>query len=188
MIDFSKHILRRIFLMISDTRRAWNIIAAENKPVSELRKTYVFPLILFCVLVTFLFKMLYTNENAFQIGFLGAFIEGIALFGGYFLSIKVAMWYFKKQNYSANAISCETIIAYSYSTIYVINVAVSVFPSLFFLKILYVHCAFLVWEGLRTMCGMEEDERGNTVILLTASIIFLPILINKMIYLMLPNV
>jgi hypothetical protein len=188
MIELFRNIVCRIWQLVSNTQQTWDIVAAEQKSVAALRKEYVFPLIAFCVVVTFLFTMLYADENAFQSGFVQAIIEGIALIGGYFVAKKISILYLQKHNINANRVACETIIAYSYSTIFVINVVVCVCPSLFFLKILYIHSAFLVWEGLRAMCGIEEEKRENMVIVFALTVILSPVLIRNFIRWMLPNI
>jgi hypothetical protein len=182
------NIIVRAWWLLVSTTDTWDEIATEDVSKNELRKHYVFPWIAFCVLTVAVFEGLYAKANGLEVGFLNALIAIISLVGGYFLSNSVCFWYLRKhQPEQYTLVDCEKIVSYSFTTIFILEIITTVFPSLFFLQILSIYTAYLVWEGSRAVLKMNEEERGNIVLVFTLAIVFIPVLISRIIHLMLPN-
>lgn len=183
-----KNIVVRPWRILIATSTTWDSIATLKVTKMEIRKQFVFPWIVLCVLTVLFFKSFYTFEKPLEIGIINAIITTVSLVGGYFLSNTICFWYLRKQypeKYSA--IDCEKIVSYSFITFFIIKIITTIFPSLFFIQILNIYTAYLVWEGCRAVLKLNEDERGNIVLVFTLSIIFIPILIAQIIHFMLPN-
>ncbi len=183
-----KNIFIQAWELMVTTTVAWDDIASKNATRKSIRSQYSFPWILICVFSVLFFKSLYANEKPIETGFLNAIITAVSYFGGYFLSNAICYWYLRKQipdKYSE--LDCEKIVSYSLTTIFIIKTITTALPSLFFLQILYVYTAYLVWEGCRAVLKLEDEERGNIVIIFSLLIIFSPALISFVIRLMLPN-
>ena len=71
---------------------------------------------------------------------------------------------------------------------YLLRIITSIFPELFFLKVLNIFTAYLVWDGCRGVMGMNEDERSNFVLLVTGMIIFIPLIVRYLLQWLLPNI
>ena len=183
-----KNIIIQSWELFVTAAATWDNIASEKVSKNELRKYYVFPWITVCVLVVFILESVYATEKGLEKGLLNAIITAVSFLGSYFLSNKVCFWYLRKQHLKQfTEIECEKIVSYSFTTIFALKVFTTALPSLFFLQILSVYTAFLVWEGCRAVLKLTEEERGNIVLVFTVLIILLPVLINKIIHLMLPN-
>jgi len=181
-------IVRSMGLFVATTP-TWDKIATEKFTGNEIQKQYIFPWISFCVLIVFLFESLYALQKGFEIGFIKAIITAVSFLGSYFLSNKICFWYLRKQHPNLySALACEKIVSYSFTTMFVLKVFTTVLPSLFFLQILSVFTAYLVWEGCRSVLKLNEEERGNIVLVFTSVIILSPIIISQIIHWMLPNV
>lgn len=182
------NIIVRAWWLFVSTTNTWDEIATENVSSNELRKHYVFPWIVLCTIFVSVFDGLYSGANVLEVGFLNALITLISLVGGYFLSNSICFWYLRKHQPEQHTyIDSERIVSYSFTTIFILKIITTVFPSLFFLQILSIYTAYLVWEGSRAVLKMNEEERGNIVLVFTLAIIFIPILISRIIHLMLPN-
>src|SRR5665647_1415191 len=183
-----RNIVDQSWEILISTVVAWNRIASLKVTKMELRKQFVFPWIALCVLIVFIFKSLYTSEKSIEVGIINAIITALSLIGGYFLSNAICFWYLRKhQPDTYSAIDCEKIVSFSFTTIFALKIIITIFPGLFFLQILNIYTAYLVWEGCRAVLKLNEDERGNIVSVFTLAIIFLPILIGQIIHFMLPN-
>jgi len=183
------NILELPWKLIISTIATWDFIASSHVSKKEIRNQFVFPWIAITVMVVFIFESLYASDKPLQTGLIHAIINTVSLIGGYFLSNTICFWYLRKQEPEKfTALDCETIVSYSFSAIFLLKIVTTVMPSLFFLQILNIYTAYLVWEGCRAVLKMNEEERGNIVLVFTIFIIFSPVIINQIIHLMLPNV
>lgn len=183
-----KNNIRRAWGLFVNTSPTWDRIAKENTSEKEIRKYQVYPWIFLCVVAIFISDLFYSPTNGLEKGILDSIITAVTLIGGYFLSNKICFWYLRKHvPDNSDSLSCEKIVSYSYTTIFALKTVTTLLPGLFFLQILSIYVAFMVWEGCRSVLKMTEDERGNIVLVFTLVIIFTPMIINKMIYLIIPN-
>jgi len=183
------NILELPWKLIISTTATWDNIASSHASKKEIRNQYVFPWIAITVMVVFIFESVYASEKPLQTGLINAIISSVSLFGGYFLSNTICFWYLRKQQPEKyTALDCERIVSYSFSAVFLLKIVTTVLPSLFFLQILNIYTAYMVWEGCRAVLKMNEEERGNIVLIFTLFIIFSPVVISLIVHLMLPNV
>jgi len=183
MVEILKNMVKRAWGIIISGSATWNEIAVEKTSVSVIRRQYVFPWIALTVAVAFLF-----NLQTFEKAILNAIITAISLFGGYFISNFICFAYLKNSRPDlASKTDSETLIAYSYTIIILIDLVTIIAPSLFFLRVLSIFAAYVIWEGCRAIWQLKEDERGNIVLIFSLVVIFVSVIINRMIHWMLPN-
>lgn len=186
MMEILKHMIKRAWGIIVSCNATWDEIATEKASVSSIRKQYIYPWFAVAIILSFLFGILY--NNSLEITLLSTIITALFLFGGYFISNMICFAYLKKkQPELASKTDCETIIAYSYTIIILIKITTIIIPRLFFLNILSVFTGYVIWEGCRAIWMLKEEDRGNIVLVFSIVVIFIPIIINKIIHLMLPN-
>lgn len=183
-----KNMFNRAWGLIISSGSTWDTIAEEKAPIARIRKNYIFPWIFLCIILSFAFEILYAESRPIEKGLLNAIITAIALFGGYFISNMICLAYLKKSKPElASKNECETVVAYAFTVIILIEVITIIIPSLFFLRILSVFTAYVVWDACRAIWQMNEEERGNIVLVFSIVLIFVPIIINRIIHLLLPN-
>lgn len=183
-----KNMFKRAWGIITSSEATWDQIAAEKAPVNVIRKNYIFPWIIVCILLSLALALFRADSKVFEAGLLNAIITTISLFGGYFLSNLICFAYLKKSKPDlASKTDCETVVAYSFTIIILIDIIITLVPSLFFLRILSIFTAYCVWEACRAIWNLNEEERGNIVLIFSIVLIFVPIIINKFIHILLPN-
>jgi len=189
MQEILKNMTSRAWVIIFSSNTAWDEIVAEKVLADIIRKQYIYPWIVVAVASAFLFNLIYASDRVFETSILNAIITALSLFGGYFASNLICFAYLKRTNPDlASKTSCETLIAYSYTIIILIEIVTIMIPSLFFLRILSIFIAYVLWEGCRAIWMLKEEDRGNIVLVFSVVIIFIPIIITKIIHWMLPNV
>lgn len=172
--------------LLTSSSNTWDKISLENIEGNQIRKTYLYPWIALCILITLIFDSAYADKNFIQTGLLQSLIMAISLLGGYFLSNKICFWYLRKNHdnqFSFNA--CEKVVSFSFTAIFTIKIISAIFPEFLFLHLLNIYVAYLVWEACRAILKIDEDERGNIVFAFTICIVFSPIIIGQCIHLML---
>lgn len=183
-----KNMFKRAWDIVVSGNAIWSKISEEKKPISVIRKEYIYPWIILCVVLVFLFNTIYASEKSIETGILSVIVTSLSMIGGYFISNILCLLYLKKYKPElASKNECETIVAYSYTIIVLIEILIAVIPSLFFLRILSMFVGYVVWEGCRAVWLLKEDERGSIVLIFSIIIIFIPIIINRVIHMMLPN-
>jgi len=182
------NILKHSWGLYISTVSTWDAIDNENLKKNEFRKYFIFPWISLCVLIVCVFDSIYAVDKPLETGVLNGIISGISLLGGYFLSNKICFWYLRKNHETIqSAVICEKVVGYSFTTVFLLDIVTTILPSLFFLQILNVYIAFMVWEGCRAIFKLNEEDRGNLVLVFTVVIIFIPVIISKLIQFLVPN-
>lgn len=177
-----KNIISRACKIVLSTSAAWDEIAAERLSAKQIRTQYILPLIGLTVAASFLFGLLYARTAMFETAVLRAILTSISLTGGYFVSNHICFAYLKaKRPDLTNKNQSETLVAYSYTIIFLIELFIIIVPSLFFLRVLYLLIAYVIWEACRAIWQLKEEERGNIVLVFSAVIILVSIFINGMI-------
>ncbi|HLP03960.1 MAG TPA: YIP1 family protein [Paludibacter sp.] len=183
-----KNILSSSWGLFTSTAETWEKIAVQNSTVNEVRKNFVYPWIVFCVFIVGISNGIYAQDKHIETGILNAIITGISLFGGYFLTNRICFWYLRKQQNGASTYKAsETLVSYSFTCLFALKAITTILPGLFFLQILNVFIAYLVWEGCGAVLKLNEDERGNIVLVFSLVIILVPLLISSVIHFILPN-
>ena len=183
-----KNTIERSWDLLTKTSLTWDRIAVEKENSKTIRKEYVFVWFAISTLLVFLTSLIYVSDRKIEFAFLKAVITAVSLFGGYFIANHFCFIFLKKKNIEdLSKDNCEKIVAYSFTTIFVLKVLLSLMPSLFFLQVLVVHCAYLAWEGLRAILNLDENERGNIILVFSLIIILSPMLISWILNFMLPN-
>lgn len=183
-----KKIIQTPWELLTSTPVTWDKIASVKISKNEVRNRFVFPWIMVCVLVTFIFKSLYSSNKSIETGFINSIITTVTLFGAYFVSKAVCFWYLRKHYQEKYpVVIAEIVVGYSFTITFIIEIITTILPGLFYLQILNIYTAYLIWEACRAILQLNEEERGNIVLILTSVIILSPVIINKIIHLMLPN-
>lgn len=184
-----KNLFKRAWGIIIAGNTTWDEIALEEKSIKEIRKSYLYPWIFITLILTFLFHLIYASERAFESAITNTIITSLALFGGYFVSNIICFAYLKKfKPELAQKAKCDTLVAYSFTIIILVEIVIVIIPSLFFLRILSLFAAYAIWEGCRAIWYLKEDDRGELVLVFSIILIFIPIIISKIFQFMLPNI
>ena len=182
-----KNIFIRSWGLMMSTSPTWEGIAEEQLKENDSLKQFFFPWTIFCTFIVFVFEALYANNKNFEIGFIYAIINVMSLLGSFYFTKSIANSYLKKNHEAIySKLNIEKIVAYSFTVVFVIKLVTTIIPSLFFLQILNIYTAYIVWEGCRVIFDINEDQRGKMMLLISLSIIFTPSVISRVMHFMLP--
>ena len=81
----------------------------------------------------------------------------------------------------------HTLVSYSFTVVFLLNIVLAFFPSLFFLALLGVYTLYIVFVGVGVILDIEENSRGKLSMSLSALIILMPLLIGWVLGKLLPN-
>ena len=189
IIDIVSKMLSLTRKLIIDTQSGWDDIANERSSVKDVFFHFTLPFVAVCVLFVAVFGYLYADVNAVAVGILKGLTVAISLLMGNYIAYRGGMIVLSHYNPSfAVKEKVAKLVFYSYSVMYLLVILTAIFPSMFFLKVLNVYTAYLVWDGCRSVMGMNEDERSNFVLIITAVILATPLIVRYILQWMLPNI
>jgi len=173
-------------LMIS-TSASWNQIESEDISSKQMLRNYFYPWLFVCTAFVMIFSMIYHPTSFIKAGIISGLTTVISYGGTYFITRYFAFGFLNnKFPEKFRKTQVDKIVCYSFAILFIIKIVVSAIPSLFFLKILNIYTIYLVWDACRAILKLDEEERGNFVLICTALILFCPFVISKAIDIMLP--
>lgn len=181
-------IIKRTFSIISSPTNTWEELSNEKKDTTKSDVHFFYVLIGINMLAVFFGTLFSLGELPVVTAILRSIIWGIAIYGGFWgvYYILNEMLY-KRHQVKMEKASSQRLIYYSFVLTLSLHVITFLFPNLEFLKIGLIYTLFIVWEGVGKMIPtLNENERSNFVLLLSGSIILLPIIIFQCLILVIP--
>ena len=187
--DLIIQLFTRSWKLIADTPATWDEIAVEKSTPGSVFLHYTLPLIFICFLFSSFSGYFYADDNRVTIGFL----KGLSVALSFLVANLLTYWIGVRalDHFQPNFAVKENVarlVFYSFSLMYFFRIVTAILPGLFFLKVLNVFTANLVWDGCRGVMGMDEDERSNFVLLVTGMVIFTPFIARYLLQWLLPNI
>ena len=182
-----KKVVRRALLLLSKPEMGWRIVVDEQASSKQVTQEYVIPFLVLCVLAEFLGYLLYGSSGV-HFAVIKALFAAISLFGSWWLSVKISkflVYFFHKKEIS-DAVSC-TLVSYSFTVVFLLNILLAFFPSLFFLVLVILYTLYVVFVGVGVVLDVEAHLRGKLSVSLSLLIILLPMVIDWVLGKMLPN-
>jgi len=181
------NIFQRSWELMLSTSTAWNTIEQEDNTKNQVVRQFIYPWIIICALLVMAFDMIYSSGSIIKAGFISGLTTIISYLGAFYTANYLSFRFLNNKfngKYQKN--DNEKIIAYSFTIIFIIKIITSAIPSLFFLKILNIYTIYLVWDACRAILKLDDEERGNYVLITTGLILLSPFIFNKILGAMLP--
>lgn len=183
--------------LISKPEKAWNRLAGEEADQERFLSRYLFPLIGMLTLAAFVgvffADRVFSIEKALRLA-IKALLSSLCSFylGAYILDRLLSGPFGGKSDLPL----CQRFMGYASSLVYVLMIVLGLLPSgdFFFLYIFVLYTPFIVYAGAGTYMGIDETpwkwnwtRRTAFTIATSALIIFLPGLIDKFLYFLMPG-
>ncbi len=183
-----KEIIKQTISIISSPTNTWEKLSNEIDDTSK-NDVFFFYSLLVANMIAVIFGTFF-NGIDFPIvtSILKALIWGVAIYGGYWGVYYILNEVLYKRHFiEIEALKSNRLIYYSFALTLSLHMITFLFPNLEFLKIGLIYTLFIVWEGVGKMLPtLNENERSNFVLILSGSIILLPIVIYQCLILFVP--
>ena len=182
-----KKIVQRAWILLSKPEMGWRIVVDEQASSKQVTREYVIPFLILCVLSEFL-GYVFNSYAGIQFAFIKALFSAMALYGSWWVSVRACKYLvqrFHKKEIS-EAVS-NTLVSYSFTVIFLLNIVLAFFPSLFFLALLALYTLYIVFVGVGVVLDIDENSRGKLSISLSVLIILMPLFIEWILGKLLPN-
>lgn len=167
-----KFFLREISNIIPSPVKAWGTIESENKPLSLLRDSYLFPLVILVSASAFLGSLFFTNSELSSIYSLLVSIKCFVLF---YSTIYAATYIFGEITYPLDLGKSFTksfrIIVYSITPFLICQIMSRLFESLQFVDILGLYGLYIFWTGSEKLLAPPQYKKMPMLIASIVSLV-----------------
>ncbi|MDH6357180.1 YIP1 family protein [Parabacteroides sp. PF5-9] len=183
-----KEIFKWVIMLISQPAKAWNELAQKEEKGDEFLSHFIYPLIGIITVAAFLGILFTRKEFDVELALKSSIRTLVAAFGGFYLAAYILneMWQgiFKREK---NMIVWQRFVGYSSSLMITLNAILMLLPEFFFLRIFVLYTFYIVWEGAGPYMQIAENERLKFVGIATTVILVLPVLIETVLFMLMPG-
>ena len=181
-------IVQRAWVLLTKPEMGWRIVADEQASSKQVTQEYVIPFFILCILASFLGFIFNSSDVGIHFAFIKALFSAMALFGSWWFSVKACKFLVQRLHKKdiSEAVS-YTLVSYSFTVVFLLNIILAFFPSLFFLALLAVYTLYIVFVGVGVILDIEEHSRGKLSIAISILIVLMPLFIEWILGEMLPN-
>jgi len=181
-----KSIFKRIISIITVPTTSWEELSAETGNTEKEDFRFFYFLLIANMVSSFAGGLLY-GDSPFVSAIIKSIVTGVAFFGGfwgiYYIFTDILCKRFKITVSKAKTVR---LIIYSMTLSFSLSILTALLPGLFFLKIINIYTLYIVWEGVSKLIPLEENERSNFVLLLSAVIVLFPFVISQLLLFSIP--
>ena len=189
-IENYKLIYKDALSMIKDTEKSCIRLRERDEiaPISSTRR-YAMPLIILITLAVFVGYFINTKSPQLEFAILRSLFTFLSVAAGYIGTVAFCKYSSKRWfHYEITQQQAETIIAYSYTIIFALNIVLAIIPSLFFMKLLYLYTLYLLWHMSGEYIQIEERFRTYFMFVNGIAMILFPYIAKSIFQLLVPNV
>ena len=181
-------IVQRAWILLTKPEMGWRIVADEQASSKQVTQAYVIPFFILCVLASFLGFIFNHSDAGIHFAFIKALLSAMALFGSWWFSVKACKFLVQRLHKKeiSDAVS-HTLVSYSFTVVFLLNIVLAFFPSLFFLALLAIYTLYIVFVGVGVILDIVEHSRGKLAIAISILIVGMPLLIEFILGKMIPN-
>ncbi|MDR1332275.1 MAG: hypothetical protein LBK07_09255 [Tannerella sp.] len=174
--------------MIFKPSEAWTSAPREDDGHEAFLSRYVYPLIGVIALAAFLGVLFNRKEFDFVIALKSAIMELVSSAGGFFLGAWLLgeIWrsVFKRPK---DMKLCRYFVGYASSLMFLLRIVLSLLPEFFFLHVIVLYTAYIIWEGAVPFMLVRENEQLKFTIYASLAVMLSPTAIYFGLFLLMPG-
>ncbi len=185
-----KDLFKWVVAIISQPGKAWKELSEKEEKGDEFLTRFVYPLIGLATVAAFVGVLFTHKVFSIEIALKSAIKVLVALFGGFFLAAYLLNEIWSKYFHREKDLKlCQRFVGYSSAMMFSLNIVMAILPEadFFFLRILLLYTFYIVWEGAGPYMKIEENVRLKFVIIASALTIFLPEIIGRLLFMLMPG-
>jgi len=183
-----KDIFKWVILIISQPRKAWDMLAEKEEDGDKFLSHFVYPLIGLVTIAAFLGILFTRKEFDVEVALKASIRSLLAVFCGFFMSAYLLneIWqgFFKREK---DIKLCQRFVGYSSVLMWALSIVLMLLPEFFFLRIFVLYTFYIVWEGAQPYMKVEENMQLKFVAITTTIILLIPILIETILFMLMPG-
>lgn len=163
----------------------------ETNPFAgkSMLRAYVLPWCAVITAATFVSYIFFTRDFRLETAVIKSLFEFLTFLSSYFAAVAVCKvsnrLIFRRE---IDKYKCEVIIAYGFLLLYALRIVMCILPHMFFLKVLLLYIFYILWILAEQILKYKDSEKQYFMLVNGASIIVFPYLIEKILFLLTPNI
>lgn len=183
-----KELFKWVIVLISQPRRAWEMLTQKEEKGDEFLTRFVYPLIGLVTIAAFVGILFTRKEFDVELALKSSIKTLLSSFGGFFLSAYLLneLWggmFHREKDLKL----CQRFVGYSSALIFTLNLVLMLLPEFFFLRIFILYTFYIVWEGAEPYMHVEEEIRLKFAGIATAIILLVPEIIGIILSMLMPG-
>lgn len=189
-LDFCRLDFKFIFSVFSSPAKSLGAeylgsLFAGRKPF----KVFVLPMAFVAFIATILGLLFSFSDNSVDIMVLKALFRFFILLLSYYLICICIKWITQRWfDISLSMHDMELFVVSLMTVTFTVQILTSLFPMLFFFNFVYIYIAYLVWLLMDTLVPIQENSKNRYIVIVTLCVIGMPLLVEKVLLLLIPNV
>ena len=177
-----KRLYIRVKRLFINPDKEWVSIYHEDMTIRDIFFSYSMPLILISTLAVFIGSLFNYHEMRFDIALIHAVFTFIAfmtsLITAYFLMLKLI----PVLNIKSDKETIFKLIALPSLLIYITHLIITLFPEIFFIRLLNLYAGFIIWEGYSHLFTTDKQKNVLLSFITSAFVLLLPLGIFQILY------
>lgn len=183
-----KTIFNRLKKLILSPSSEWEVIGSEDNQGISVVNQFALPLIALCTAAAFIGTSIYLDGFNLEEALKQSLLVFCSLYATVFLAMGVLYFLSPRFGIEQDKNRFFTFATYASSVIFAVKFVTELFPELFFLKILNLYTAYIIWEGVTPLLKVNEEQKPAFVVLASFVIIAGNYLMFRLLHLLLPGV
>ncbi|MFB6317031.1 Yip1 family protein [Saccharicrinis sp. FJH54] len=159
-----KTLFNRLKNLIISPSAEWKEIDKEELSGLNAVHQFALPLIALSAIAAFIGTAIYLEGFNVEESLKKALLVFVSLFSSIYVSMGAIYFLMPKFNLSQDRNKVFRFVAYASAVIFAIKFITELIPELFFLKILNLYTAFIVWEGVTPIFEVNEKDKASFVV------------------------
>lgn len=183
-----KFIFNRLKNLIVSPSAEWKAISKEELSGLNVVNQFALPLIAMSSLAAFIGTSIYLEGFNVEESLKKALLVFLSLLASVYVAVGVVYFLMPKFNLEQDRGRVFMFVAYASSVIFAVKFITELIPELFFLKILNLYTAYIVWEGVTPIFNVDEKDKPGFVVLAAFILIAGNYAVFRLLHLLLPGV
>lgn len=186
-MDIKNILIRTKNLLISPDKE-WSMILSDDDKGFKAVNNFALPLIALCTGAAFIGELISTTGVNFEQALIAGILSFFSSYVGIYLAMGIIRFFAPRFGVAQDTKTILTLVVYASAVYFVVEFITKLIPDLFFLRILALYLAYVVWEGVVPIMKVEDKHKGGFVLFCSFAILASPILSGYLLTFLLPNV
>lgn len=174
--------------LIFKPAEAWSSVSGEDGEHEAFLSRYIYPLAGMIALSAFVGVLFNRKEFDFVIALKSTIMAAVSSLGGFFLGACLLNELWRGMfNRAKDMKLCQFFTGYASAIMFLLEIVLSLLPEFFFLRILVLYTAYIIWEGAIPFMQVNENEQLKFTICASAVIMLSPFAVYFALFLLMPG-
>jgi len=184
-----RELFRRVLSLVMQPGKEWPALVKREERGDEFLVRYVYPLIGLVAAAAFLGRLFTERTFSVELALKSSIKSLISVYGGFYLSSYILHEAWKGVLCRPSDVKrCQRFVAYGSALCFALRIVMPFLSiPVFFERVLSLYTVYIVWEGAGPYMLVEEKTRMRFVLLASGLIIFVPVVIEVLLFMLMPG-